>query len=248
MSESIVIDNVTYILTPLTQNASLASSDDGDAPLSSYGANVDIEDLVILGVFSQVFIFIGILVALLTGATEYHPSRDIFFLLCILVTITTYLCGKYVNEAFDFDGWAYLFIITICGVAYVGILQHRNEVNKASANLNIMTLAFSMLMCVTTRLNTNSPHCTGPVFLGVIVCMVPLRNALVLLKSSIASFDSRMRSARMRLIVFVLVWATRIMLIGAGRTCGGFVSTRTYVFQCISIDMFLTALACEALW
>ena len=218
-------------------------------PPHTSSADTSLDDLVLLGILTQTFIVGGLVVIFSTGGTEYDPVRDLTHIGCVLLTVAVYGMGEYAHPSFSFDEWGYLFVITLVGLGHLAIVMRTNQLEPTTANLIAMSLAFAMLVCVSMRVNGGgAPHCSGPVTLAVLICMLPLRNSLVLLKSSISSFDARMKAARIRLICFVGVWMMRLCCIGLASFCAGLLSLRTYAFMCVSIDLFMAALACDVMW
>ena len=208
--------------------------------------------MIILGLLSQSFFLIGYIVVIFISISEggdFNSNSDLPIVFSCILFITTYLIGYFVEPNFSFNGWCYIFICTIIGIVHIIMLCMRNDMNKGKSNMVAMLLVFSNLISITTKFNDTHSSCFGVMSFSFMITLVPLFMSISLFKNSLSSFDSRMKINRYRLILYIFLWQSRLVLTWNGPECGGHTSSyESMSFGNIIVDLMTLSLTCDNFW
>lgn len=208
-------------------------------------------DMIILGILSQSFYLFGFVTVMLLNMSdsgETNLSSDLPIIMSCILFISTYLIGYFAEPDFSFSGWCYLFICTIIGVVHVFMLCVRNDVNRGKGNLITMLLVFSNLISITTKFNESKGTCVGTMTFALLVSFVPMSLSFALLRNDISSFDSSTKVNRWRLILYIFLWQTRLVITWNSPDCGGGLASDSIAFWNIIIDVISLSLTCDIFW
>ena len=207
--------------------------------------------MVILGVMTQGFFLFGLLLFLFLSHVD-NGGVDVWNVVPItlsnLLFISTYLVGEFADEAFSFSGWCYLFVCTLIGAVNAVILCLKNEMTRGQTNMLSMILVFTNLVTITTTFNKSTEGCFGSMAFAVVVSMIPFFVAINFYKTSISSFDTRIKTNRVRLIAFIVVWQARLVVVWTNMRCGYTKQSSEAAFWHVILDITWLSISSDIFW
>lgn len=240
--------NMTVNMTASFTNADQISLQNSVSPMKPSNG----DDMLTLGLLSQSFFLIGFISVLVVNIGEgrdLNIHAEIPIGLSCLMYISTYVVGHYMNDNFSFVGWGYVFICALISAMFAFLICIKNDMNRGKTNMIALSLAFSLFIATTTVINHDRHNaCFRIMSFALGVTMVPLFMSISILKNDIRSFDTAMKNYRYRLIGFVALIQSRIMVIWNFRSCGGHIIFDTAAFWGIIIDLMTLILASDFVW